>query len=75
MCRSCSIATEITAFAAPTASGGNGTLSYGAAGLPEGVTLSPTLQLSGTPLAPDSAYSARNGEYYFVGDSSDTRAA
>ena len=41
----------ITALTVPSATGGNGTLSYGAAGLPEGVTLSPTLQLSGTPLA------------------------
>ena len=51
MCRSCSIAAETTAFAAPTATGGNGTLSYGAAGLPDGVALSPTLELSGRPLA------------------------
>ena len=44
----------ITSLTVPSASGGNGTLSYGVAGLPEGVTLSPTLQLSGTPLATDS---------------------
>ena len=41
----------ITALTVPSATGGNGTLSYGASGLPAGVTLSPTLQLSGTPLA------------------------
>ena len=41
----------ITSLTVPSASGGNGTLSYGAAGLPEGVTLSPSLLLSGTPLA------------------------
>ena len=44
----------ITSLTVPSATGGNGTLSYGIAGLPEGVTLSPTLQLSGTPLATDS---------------------
>ena len=40
----------ITALTVPSATGGNGTLSYGASGLPSGVTLSPSLQLSGTPL-------------------------
>ena len=41
----------ITALTVPSATGGNGTLSYGAAGLPDGVALSPTLELSGRPLA------------------------
>ena len=40
----------ITALTVPSATGGNGTLSYGASGLPSGVTLSPSLQLAGTPL-------------------------
>ncbi|MDE0362328.1 MAG: putative Ig domain-containing protein [Rhodospirillaceae bacterium] len=41
----------ITALTVPSATGGNGTLSYGAAGLPDGIALSPTLELSGRPLA------------------------
>ena len=40
----------IAALTVPSASGGNGALSYGAAGLPEGISLSPSLQLSGTAL-------------------------
>ena len=42
---------SIAALTVPSATGGNGTLSYGASGLPDGVTLSPELELSGRPLA------------------------
>ena len=41
----------ITAFTAPSATGGNGTLSYGVSGLPDGVILSPARQVSGRPMA------------------------
>ena len=45
--------------------GGNGTLSYGASGLPEGVIVSPERVVSGTPLATGSgtaALTARDGD-------------
>ena len=41
----------IGAFGLPAASGGNGALSYGARGLPDGVTVSPLRRVSGVPLA------------------------
>ncbi len=41
----------IGAFTLPSATGGNGTISYGARGLPDGVTVSPSLQVTGRPLA------------------------
>ena len=42
---------SIAELTVSSATGGNGTLSYGASGLPDGVTLSPELELSGRPLA------------------------
>ena len=39
----------ITSLTVPSATGGNGALSYGAMGLPSGIALSPSLRLSGTP--------------------------
>ena len=43
------LGTAIGAFTLPSASGGNGSLSYGARGLPKGVTVSPALRVSGVP--------------------------
>ena len=39
----------ITAFTLPSATGGDAPVSYGASGLPEGVTVSPSLEVAGTP--------------------------
>ncbi len=45
------VGNAISVFALPAAAGGNGTLSYGVRGLPESVTVSPSRQVSGVPLA------------------------
>ncbi len=45
------VGNSISVFALPAATGGNGTLSYGVRGLPESVTVSPSRQVSGVPLA------------------------
>ncbi len=63
--KSWTIGKAITTFALPLAAGGNAPVSYGAAQMPEGIVVSPSLAVSGTPMTTGSGtarITARDGD-------------